>query len=784
MNKLTMTLMLLGAILASGAAPRLSVASGLSASKKLRVPNQIPLHAYAFDLKDVRLLDGPFAHAMELDKKYLLSFDVDRLLYDFRVNAGMSVDARPLGGWERPDCEVRGHFTGHYMSACALMYASTGDERLKQNGTAVVAGLAECQARLSTGYLSAYPESFIDRVEQRKPVWAPYYTLHKILAGLLDMYVHCDNQQALDVCQKFADWVVERNGRLSDKQMQAMLDTEHGGMNEVLANLYGLTGEVKYLKTALRFNHMAVIGPASHRRDTLTGLHANTQIPKFIGTTRLYELTGDDSLKTASLFFWKTVAHERSYVIGGNSDGEHFSPKETLSRAFGPSTTETCNTYNMLKLTRHLFCWDPRREYADYYERALYNHILASQNPESGMMCYYVPLRSGSHKTYNTPMDSFWCCTGTGVENHAKYGDSIYFHDGTSRLIVNLFIASELNWAGCGLTVRQVTDFPKSPSSRLEFTCAKPLELSVSIRQPTWTTSDFQVRVNGQPAGTTTDHDGYATVRRVWKTGDTIDVSMPMPLNIESFRDNSRRFAIRRGPLVLCAPVIRSEPPFPVVVGNPEDVLGALELVAGKASTFTGSAKVFRTVTGNNGKGVTLSPFYKMHGEHNYVVYWDALTESQWQARQVEFAAEQARLKELAERTVDLVKPQDEKNEKAHHLQGEKMAVGPFSDRHWRHATNGGWFSWQLKVLPDCAQELQVLYWGSDGGSRTFDVLIDGEKIATQQLQNKRPGKFFTQVYALRDELLGGKKQITVRFQSHAGTTAGGVFELRVVKKK
>ncbi len=361
-----------------------------------RVQAVIPMKARAFQLQDVHLLEGPFKHAMELDQQYLLSLDTDRLLHTFRLNAGLPSSAKPLGGWEEPKGELRGHSVGHYLTACAMMYASTGNERLKARGNAVVSGLARCQAKIGSGYLSAYPEEFFDRVEARKRVWAPYYTLHKIYAGLLDMYVYCDNQQALEVCKKFADWVIARNEPLSQERMQKMLDTEHGGMNEVLANLYGLTGEQKYLKIANRFNHMAVIGPPSKRQDKLTGLHANTQVPKFIGTARQYELTGKEWLKTASTFFWDTVVNERSYVIGGHSDGERFSPKEKLSEAFGPSTTETCNTYNMLKLTRHLFCWEPRAEYADYYERALYNHILASQNPETGMMCYYVPLRSGS----------------------------------------------------------------------------------------------------------------------------------------------------------------------------------------------------------------------------------------------------------------------------------------------------------------------------------------------------------------------------------------------------
>jgi DUF1680 family protein len=435
----------------------------------------VEIKAAPFNLEDVRLLPGPFRHAMELDEKYLLALDVERLLHNFRVNAGLPSSARPLGGWEEPKVELRGHFTGHFLTACALMFASTGDARFKAKGDQVVSGLAECQRKLGTGYLSAFPEEFIDRVVARKRVWAPWYTLHKILAGLLDMNEHCDNAEALVVARRFADWVKARMDPLSDIQMQAMLGNEHGGMNEALANIFARTGDTKYLALAERFNHLAVLLPASKRQDTLTGLHANTQIPKFIGTAREYELTGKGWLETASHFFWDTVVNERSYVIGGHSDGEMFSPKEKLSHALGPNTTETCNTYNMLKLTRHLFEWDPRAEYADYYERALLNHILASQNPESGMMCYYVPLRPGARKVYNGFDDAFWCCTGTGVENHAKYGDSIYFHDDHKTLFVNLFIASELNWKAKGLKLRQETNFPREQGARLVFMCDQPV---------------------------------------------------------------------------------------------------------------------------------------------------------------------------------------------------------------------------------------------------------------------------------------------------------------------
>jgi DUF1680 family protein len=533
-------------------------------SAKIIATPVVPLQVYAFDLRDVRLLDGPFLHAQELNRRYLLSLDPDRLLHTFRQNAGLPSSAAPLGGWEAPDGELRGHFAGHYLTACALMFASTGDQAVKARAEAVVRGMAECQAKFPSGYLSAYPEEFFDRVESGRRVWAPYYTLHKIYAGLLDMYVYCDSTLALDVCKRMADWVIARNDRLSDEQMQRMLDMEHGGMNEVLADLYGLTGEAKYLKIAQRFNHMAVIEPAQQQQDRLTGLHANTQVPKFVGAARQYELTGDTKLQTAAKFFWDTVVNERSYVIGGHSDGEHFSPKERLSQALGPATTETCNTYNMLKLTRHLFCGDPRPEYADYYERALYNHILASQHPETGMMCYYVPLRSGSAKGgrgygYNSPLDSFWCCTGTGIENHAKYGDSIYFHDGADTLLVNLFIASELRIPETGITVRQETRFPEEDTTRLHLTCDAPREGALKIRHPAWAVSGVTVTVNGVPQDIASQPGSYITLRRQWNSGDRVEVKLPFNIHTEGFRDNPDRFAFLSGPLVLCGEVDRAE---------------------------------------------------------------------------------------------------------------------------------------------------------------------------------------------------------------------------------
>ena len=770
--------------LAAGMA-QTSAANEPSGDFALETRNKVALRAQPFPLSDVRLLDGPFKHAQELDEKYLLSLDVDRLLHTFRLNAGLPSTAKPYGGWEEPKGELRGHFLGHYLTACALMYASTGDARFKQKGEVVVAGLAACQAKFPGGYLSAFPEEFFDRVEKRERVWAPYYTLHKLFAGLLDMYALCGDAHALDVAKKFGDWAIARNSRLTDEQMQRMLGEEHGGMNESLANLYALTGEDKYLAISKRFNHQAVIGPALQGQDKLTGLHANTQFPKFIGISRQYELTGDAVLRAAAEFFWSNVVHERSYVIGGNSDGEMFSPKERLSTAFGPATTETCNTYNMLKLTRHLFCWDPQVAHADYYERGLLNHILASQHPETGMMCYYVPLRSGmtrggSGHGYNTPENSFWCCTGTGVENHAKYGDSIYFHAGDKTLYVNLFIASELDWKALGLEVRQETDFPTGDTTKLTFTSAKPVELEVKLRWPAWAKQGFSVSVNGELLQGVGQPGSWLPIKRTWKSGDTVTVKLPLSLRTEGFADNPDRFAFLNGPVVLCAEVDPKKP-FPAVVAEREQVLAALK-PAGKPNTFTASPGVFRAPGGP--VGVTLEPFYTMQGPRPYQTYFDRFTPEQWQTKEAAYAAEQARERELAGRTVDALVPDREQSERDHTMHGERTDAGDFADRKWRHASDGGWFSWQLKALPEVPQELWVTYWGSDGGNRNFDILVDGQKLATQRLQNNWPDQFHDQVYPLPAELLAGKQKITVRFQAQPGATAGGVFGVRVMRAR
>jgi uncharacterized protein len=758
------------AILGSQSCPADSLGLGHTRDK---VEPAVKMEVWAFPLEEVRLLDGPFRHAMELDGAYLLSLDTERLVRNFRVNAGLPTEAKPLGGWEAPDCELRGHFVGHYMSACAQMYASTGDARYKDKGEAIVKALGECQEKLGNGYLSAYPETFIDRVEQRKQVWAPYYTLHKILAGLEDMYVYCQDEQALTLARKFGDWVVARNGRLTDAQIQAMLQTEQGGINESMANLYGLTGEKKYLEMSLRLDHHRVVDPLEAGDDKLTGLHANTQIPKFIGLARQYELTGDASLEAGAKNFWETVVHHRSYVIGGNSDGEMFTATNRLSR-MGGSTTETCNTYNMLKLTRHLFCWEPRAEYADYYERALCNHILSSQNPETGMMCYYVPLRTASRKNFNSPENDFWCCTGTGVENHGKYGDSIYFHN-DSQLYVNEFIGSELDWKEKGLKVRQESRFPEEAQSRITLSCASPVNLEIKVRHPGWARRGFEIRVNGEEVAAG-EAGSFVAIKREWKDGDQIEIKMPFELTQEGFADNPKRQAVLDGPLVLAA-VIDNKKPAPVILDATGQWLSQLRPVANETASFTGP--IFWVSGEEKPESLTLEPFYKIY-QRRYEVYWDHYSPEQWQARQQEAAAQEEKRRQMEARTVDSVNPGEEQNERDHNQKGEKTSSGDFGDRFYRDAREGGWFSWDLKTLPNAPQELVVTYWGEDRG-RQFDILVDGKKLATERLTASHPASFFDEVYPLPADLIKDKHSVTLRVQG-SNTWVGGVFGVRVMK--
>jgi hypothetical protein len=760
----------------------------------LKVADRVPPTVHPFELASVRLLDGPFRDAMLRDQQYLLSLDHDRVLHNFRVNAGLPSSAKPLGGWEAPDVELRGHTLGHYLSACALMYASTGDERFKTRAESVVAELATIQKALAArgfnaGYLSAFPEEFFDRVETRRRVWAPYYTIHKIMAGLLDVHLLCSNQQALELLLKKADWVKLRVDRLSDEQQQRSLETEFGGMNDVLANLYAVTGNPEHLRLARKFDHRAVFDPLARGEDKLNGLHANTQIPKAIGAAREYELTGDRVYQDIAKFFWKRVAHHRSYVIGGNSNGEHFFPVEQFSRNLGASSAETCNTYNMLKLTKRLFGWEPSAELMDFYERALLNHILASQDPATGMMCYYVPLKPGAFKTFSTEDASFWCCVGTGIENHARYGETIYSRDEAS-LWVNLFIASQVEWNDRGVVLRQETRFPEEDLTRLTLKCEKPISLALRIRYPAWARSGVTVTINGKKEPVQARPGSYIALERQWRDGDRIEVRLPMSLGLEAMPDDPKTVALLYGPVVLAgdlgnegmegvrrygplSPEARTATPeVPGLVSNLNQVLARVKPVRGEPLNF-------RTIGIGRPRDVTLKPFNKTF-DHRYTVYWKVYSGAEWEKRKAQLAARAALRKQIEQRTIDAVAIGDPQSERDHAFQGERTNTGYLEGRRWRDARSG-WFSYELRVKSDQPVVLLCSYWGGDRGRRVFDVLIDGEKVATQELRGEKPGEFFDVEYPLPETLTRGKDRIKVRFQAHADALAGGVFDLRVL---
>jgi DUF1680 family protein len=512
---------------------------------------KISWKALPFPMKQVRLGEGPCKVAMEADRQYLHSLTPDRLLHTFRINAGIASSAQPLGGWEEPKCELRGHYAGgHYLSACALMYASSGDEDLKNNGNAVVTELGKCQAALKSGYLSAFPIEFFDRLRERERVWAPFYTIHKIMAGLLDMYVYCSNEQALDMVEKMAGWVAGYTGSLSYEHMQRVLGTEFGGMGEVLCNLYAVTGRKYYLEVAQRFDKKQFFDPLAAHRDELKGLHVNTHIPQVIAAARYYELTGDRRYRDIAEYFWDEVVSERSYCTGGTSNGESWNTDPgKLSTELGPSSTECCCAYNMMKLTRHLFGWSPDARLMDYYERTVFNHRLGTINPEDGTMMYYLPLASGYWKTFGKPFDSLWCCTGTGSEEYAKLTDTIYFHDDDS-LYVNLYIDSQLEWPEKGLRFKQETRFPEEQGTTFTISGKNPVQLGINLRIPYWAQGG-SVKINGAALPAFSSPSSYLTLNRVWKPGDKIELSLPMGLHIDSMPDDQTIQAAMYGPLVL-----------------------------------------------------------------------------------------------------------------------------------------------------------------------------------------------------------------------------------------
>ncbi len=742
------------------------------------VPQAFQPPVVPFDVNEVELLGGPFYRAQELDAAYLLRLEPDRLLHNFRKFAGLEPKGPIYGGWE--SMGIAGHSLGHYLSAASRMYRARRDERFRDRVDAIVTELAECQKAMGTGYVGGIPEG--DRVFQElaegkiradgfnlNGVWVPWYTLHKLLAGLIDAFVYCGNSTALEVAEDFANWVGKVTGNLSEDEWQKMLICEHGGMNEALANLYALTGKREYLALSQRFYHRAVLDFLATREDRLAGHHANTQIPKVIGVARLFELTGEPKYQTIAGFFWDTVVAHHTYVNGGNSAGEYFGPPGKLSTRL-QDTTETCNTYNMLKLTRTLFSWNPDARYGDYCERALINHILAHQHPESGMFVYKGFLDYGAVKHFSTPFDSFWCCVGTGMENHARYGEYIYFR-GANDLYVNLYAASCAYWREKGVVLEQRTEYPEEDRVQIHLRCKNPVVFALHLRHPWWAVEPITITLNGQPVDVDSRPGSYLTIERNWCDGDRLELRLPMSLRVECMPDDPRMIAFFYGPVLLCAGVDNGE--IPVLVCEGDDPIPYVRAEPAKM--------VFVTSGLAQPRDLELIPLYRKY-EGRYNVYWRMMSPEQWKELQRREEARRLWREALLRNVVDEVQIGNRESEQAHGVDGERTASGIFSGRAWRHAVDGGWFAYRMKVLPDQPMAIWCTYWGSDAGGRDFQLQVDGQTIASQQLRNNRPNEFFEVIYPIPPELTQGKSEVTLRFQARPGRIAGGVFGCRTVR--
>jgi len=745
-----------------------------------------PIQAYGFKLSDVKLSPGSaFYHARSLDSAYLRLISPDRLLYRFYKFAGLSPKDSIYGGWESEG--LSGHTLGHYLSAASMMYTSTGDPALKKNIDYTIIQLANIQKARKTGYIGAIPgeDSLFNKVRagQIKASgfdlnggWSPWYTVHKIMSGLCDAYYYAGNPEALNLVTQMADWVYLTINHLSDSTRLAMLNCEYGGMNEVLANIYSFTRNKKYLDLSYKFQDEFVMGKLANGIDPMPGKHSNTNVPKAIGSARQYEFTGKDRDQKIASFFWQSMVDHHTYVIGGNSNYEFCGEPDKLNERLSDNTCETCNTYNMLKLTRHLFAWSPEAKYMDYYERALYNHILASQNPESGMMCYFVPLRMGTKKTFSDSINTFTCCVGSGMENHSKYNEQIFSHDGKQTLFINLFIPSSLDWKGNKLQLELITDFPNSDELNL-YLKSKPNKHSrIAIRQPFWS-KPLQIEINGIPAKISSIENGYAVLDRHWKKNDHVQIRLSQQIYSEPMPDNPDRIAIKYGPLVLAGLIGKNQPgdlDIPVLLTSNRRVSS---WIIKQPSNLE-----FNTNGISKPLDIHFKPFYQVYDQY-YSVYFDYFTPHQWDQLVKDHHAEMDRLKSLETRNIDYFVPGNKEDEKAHLLlHTERSYSDEALGRRGREARADHYFEFRMKVEPELQNQLVLTYLGDDK-NRIWDILIDGQVLTTVNWPGGKTGKFYDVYYDLPHERITAKGFIQVRILANHGKTAGRIFGVRTARK-
>ena len=767
------------------------------------------LYADEFPIGDVTLLDSPLKKARDLNIQTLLQYDCDRLLAPYLKEAGLTPKAKPYPNWDGLD----GHVGGHYLTAMAIN-AATGSEECRQRMEYMISELQLCadtnaknHPEWGKGFVGGMPNS--ERIWSNFKKgdfgvyfgsWAPFYNLHKMYAGLRDAWVYCGNEQAKALFLGFCDWAIDLTAGLSDDQMENMLGNEHGGMNEVLVDAYAITNDKKYLDVAKRFSHRRLLTPMSQRQDNLDNMHANTQVPKAVGFERISELSGDESYHNAADFFWDIVTGERSLAFGGNSRREHFPSKEAcidfVNDIDGP---ETCNTNNMLKLTEDLHRRNPEARYADFYELATFNHILSSQHPEHGGYVYFTSARPRHYRNYSAPNEAMWCCVGTGMENHGKYGQFIYTHVGNA-LYVNLFVASELNWKEKGIQIRQETPFPYGETSKITITSGKG-QFPILVRYPGWVKPDaFSVKVNGQPVEVISGPSSYVTIDRKWKKGDVIDITFPMHNSLKYLPNVTQYIALMHGPILLgmktgtedLAHLIADDSRFgqyaggkklpidkaPILIAdNLEDIAGQLTPVDGKPLHFTLSTKM------ENGIHNELQPFFEIH-DSRYMIYWLALTEKTHKDYLDRLAREEQERQAVEARTVDKVQPGEQQPETDHKMETDRSNTGNTNDVFFRDARDGHYFSYLMQTGGNTDLTLRLLFWGQDEWRTCeFDIMIDDQLVCSVNNTHKwRTSQFKTEEYPIPAELLKGKTQVRVKFVAKPRKQIGEIYGVRLVR--
>jgi DUF1680 family protein len=758
----------------------------------------------SFPLSSVHLLESPFFKAQQADLKYMLALNPDRLLAPYLIDAGFDPLAPRYGNWESMGLD--GHMGGHYLSALSYMYAATDNQEMKKRLDYMVEWLKRCQDKNGNGYVGGIPggqamwkEIGNGKIEASgfslNGKWVPLYNIHKLFAGLRDAYQVGENDTARKILVKLTDWFYSLTENLTDAQVQEMLKSEHGGLNEVFADVYDITGDSKYLDLAERFSHRAILNPLLEHKDSLTGLHANTQIPKVIGYERIAGLAGKADWDSAASFFWNTVIDHRTVSIGGNSVREHFNPVDDYSEMIesnqGP---ETCNTYNMLKLTRELFLAHPEVKYMDYYERALYNHILTTEDPVNGGFVYFTPMRPRHYRVYSQPQQCFWCCVGSGLENHGKYGAMIYTHT-DNDIFVNLFIPSTLSWKGKGINLRQETKFPAEPVSEITVNTDNPSAFAIYIRYPGWVRDGaMQVQVNGNEIPVKVSPSSYIRIKRRWKAGDVIRIILPMHVRVEYMPDNSPWASVEYGPVVLAAVTdttdlvgLRADGsrmghvangPFypideaPMVVTDKKDFSDEVKPVKGKPLTFTLSNLVYP----GEDKNLQLVPFYTIH-EARYLIYWPVTTQKGLTAKKQEMKEKEQKLLALQAVTIDQVAAGEQQPETEHNFKGENTWTGMNHDRLWRQAR--GWFSYDFVNKHNQATKLLITYYGKDNKA-AYDILVNGKLLASEMQEDNGEEGFFTREYPLSSEMKSD--QLQVKFVAHEKSNVRQIYHIRLVK--